>query len=170
METTKLKKTRPWNVQDLEKVLRKLKSKQSQDANGFANELFQVNNAGDDLKASLVIMFNKIKQNLHLPSVLRDADITAIPKNKKSHLQLDNLRGIFLVNKVKSILMKLIQNTMINDIEDNLTESNIGARKARSTRDHLFVVNSIINEVKKDKSKEPINMVFYDVKQCYDSL
>ena len=161
--------TAEWKMEDLEKVLQTLKSKQSQDSNGFANEIFQLKNIGDDLKKSLLILCNKIKKENHLPAILRDAVISAIPKNKKNQLKLENQRGIFLTNKVKSVLMKLIYNSIIEDVEDNLSESNIGARKDRATRDHVFVINSIINEVKKDKTKEPIDLVFYDIKECYNS-
>ena len=127
-------------------------------------------NIGDDLKTSILILFNKIKRENHLPSVLRDAVISAIPKNHKNPLRLENQRGIFLTNKVKSVLMKLVHNSIIDDVEDHLSESNIGARKDRSTRDHVFVINAIINEVKKDKTKKAIDLVFYDIKECYDSL
>ena len=66
--------------------------------------------------------------------------------------------------------MKLIYNSIIEDVEEHLTESNIRARKERSTRDQVFIINSIINETIKDKRKGPIDLVFYDVKECYDSL
>ena len=170
LESSKLKKSEKWKMKDLERVLGGLKSKQSQDSNGIANEVFQLKNIGDDLKKSLLHMLNKIKESLTLPEVLRDATISAIPKNRKSPLMLENLRGIFLVNKVKAVLMKMINATMIDEIENNLTESNIGARKGRATRDHIFIINSIINETMKDKRKQPLDMVFYDVRQCFDSL
>ena len=71
---------------------------------------------------------------------------------------------------IKSFLMKLINRTIFDSIEENLTESNIGTRKGRATRDHGFVINSIINETIRDKRRKPLDMVFYDIKQCYDSL
>ena len=157
-------------MEDLEEVLKSLKSNQSRDANDLVNELFQIENIGNDLKESILLLCNQIKTEIHLPSSLRDAFISSIPKNQKNPLQLENQRGIFLVNKVKSILVKLIYNSTIAEIEENLTESNIGSRKERSPRDHVFVINSIINETVKDKSKEPVDFVFYDVRQCFDSL
>ena len=129
LEVTKQVKSDEWCIEDLDKVLKTLKPKQSQDAHGIANELFLPNNIGDDLKLSLVKMCNKIKNEINIPTTLRDAFITAIPKGKKSPLELENMRGIFLVNKVKSILMKLIYNSSITKIEENLSKSNIGACK-----------------------------------------
>ena len=62
LASTELKTTNEWKMTDLEKVLRKLKSKQSQDSNGFANEIFQLKNIGDDLKNSLLVLCNKIRK------------------------------------------------------------------------------------------------------------
>ena len=42
--------------------------------------------------------------------------------------------------------MKLIYNSKRDIIEKKLSQSNIGERKQKSPRDHLFVLNGIINE------------------------
>ena len=55
-------------------------------------------------------------------------------------------------------------------IEENLTSLNIGARKGKSPRDHLFVLYSIITDTIYGKNKEEIDLVCYDVSQCYDAL
>ena len=64
----------------------------------------------------------------------------------KSPLNLDKERGIFFINKARSILMKLAYNSKIDIIEDNLSPSNLGARKGKSPRDHIFVINSVIQD------------------------
>ena len=62
---------------------------------------------------------------------------------------------------------------MYNDeyynIDSNLTDSNVGARKMRNIRDNIFVLNAIINHNKKS-SEEAIDIQIYDVEQCFDSL
>ena len=70
--------------------------------------------------------------------------------------------------KLKIILSKLIYNSIISEIESNLTNSNIGSRKGKSPRDHLFVMYSVIQETLNSEHQRDI--IFYDVKQCYDSL
>ena len=92
--------------------------------------------------------------------MLRNTNISSIPKKKKSPLFLEGERGIFLVPKIRSILMKLSYNSNIETIEDHLTESNIGARKGKAPRDHLFVLNSIIIECVNGRRKEEIDIVF----------
>ena len=82
---------------------------------------------------------------------------------------MNNDRGIFNVVKIRSILEKLIYNEKYDTIELSMSCSNIGARKNRNIRDHLLVINSILQEVSEDSSKN-IDIGIYDVKKCYDKL
>ena len=41
---------------------------------------------------------------------MRKTHITTIPKKNKSRLQLKNERGIFLVNSIRGILMRILFN------------------------------------------------------------
>ena len=118
---------------------------------------------------SLLQMFNKIKNSNEIPNFFRNVFITAIPKKKKSSLDLSCQRGIFLIPKLRGIFLKLIYNSLINTIEENLSLSNIGARKEKSPRDHLFVLHSVMDETLKGK-ESCIDLVFYDLAQAYDSL
>ena len=137
----------------------------------MANELFMLGNIGENLKLSLLAMFNGIKNTLVIPRFFRNVFITSIPKKKKfSSLLLEKERGIFLVTKLRAIFSKLLYNSIIETIEENLSKSSIGARKGRSPRDHLFVINSILNEVINSKSHKEIDLVFYNVKEAFDSL
>ena len=51
----------PWSLNDLDKVLKSLKSGKSRDPNGWVNEIFHPDVAGMDLRKSMLILFNKIK-------------------------------------------------------------------------------------------------------------
>ena len=144
--------------------------KQSQDMKGYTNEIFHLKNIGCDMKQSLLVLFNKMKQNIQIPKSLNQAFIKSIPMKKTDPMSLDSERGIFLVNKMRKILMSLIYNSMINVIEDNLSQSNIGARKKRAPRDHLFVLNALINERIQRKKLEKLDIVFYNVCQAFNSL
>ena len=50
-----------------------------------------------------------------------------------------------------------------------MSDSNIGARKGKNIRNHIFVVNSVINEVLSKQAKEPIDIMVMDYKQMFDS-
>ena len=170
LQKTKLNKTPDWTLKELEKVLGSLKLKQSHDMRGYTNELFHTKNIGDDLKESILKICNKIKEKLIIPKTINQAYISSIPKKKKNKLDLNSERGIFMVNKLRSILIKLVYNSKVDILEENLSSSNIGARKNKAPRDHLYVLLAIVNDVIRTKNKDPIEIVYYDVKQAFDSL
>ena len=50
-----------------------------------------------------------------------------------------------------------------------MSDSNIGARKKKNIRNHIYVVNSVIHDVLSSKNKEPIDIMVLDYKQMFDS-
>ena len=81
---------------NLDTVLSSLKRNKSRDPNGMVNELFKEGLIGHDLKYALLLMFNRIKAHLEIPSFLLLSNITSIYKGKGSRLSLENDRGIFI--------------------------------------------------------------------------
>ena len=77
-------------------------------------------------------------------------------------------RGIYNLPKARSVLDKLVYNSNYEELDSNMSSSNIGARKGRNVRDHLLVINSIIQEVSKENSKADLQIL--DVKSCFDKL
>ena len=63
----------------------------------------------------------------------------------------------------------MIYNSIIDDLEKQLSPSNIGARKGKSPRDHLFVLYAVLNETRKDNHGQ-LDLVFSDIRTCFDSL
>ena len=70
----------------------------------------------------------------------------------------------------RSILGKLIYNDEYNKIDKNLTDSNVGSRKNRSIRDNIFVLNAIMNAVKKGDAEEALDFQVFDIEKCFDAL
>ena len=163
-------KSDQWTMEELEKVLKKLKYKQGLGMKGHSNKLFHYKNIGEDLKKSILIICNKVKDNNEIPTSWNQAFIKSIPKKRKSPSDLSSERGIFLVTKLRALIMKLVYNSIIDVVEKNLTNSNIGARKNKSPRDHVFVLNAIVEDKKRNKKSDPIDFVFYDVKDAFNSL
>ena len=54
-------------------------------------------------------------------------------------------------------------------IDESMSDSNIGARKHKNIRNHIFIVNSIIHDVLSRKSKSPVDIMVLDYKQMFDS-
>ena len=110
-----------------------------------------------------------MKTELHIPKMLQYANITTIWKKKGSRQDLNNDRGIFVVSVMRMILDSLIYQDKYNELDENMSDSNIGARKARNVRDHLFIVNGIVNSVLNGES-DPVYIQIYDVEKCFDAL
>merc|ERR1712218_374924 len=118
---------------------------------------------------SLLIIMNKIKRSMEIPEVFRYKNVTAVYKNKGPKNDLNSDRGIFTCTVLQSILMKLIYNQLYDVIDENLTDSNVGARKNMSIRNNCFIVNGCINEAARSKSK-CVDIVALDFAQCFDAL
>ena len=90
-------------------------------------------------------------------------------KNKGTRKNLNFYRGIFRVSVFRNILDKLIFKDEYDNIDKNLTDSNVGGRRGRGIRDNLFVINAITNSVKSG-SDEACDVQVFDVEKCFDSL
>ena len=160
--------TENWTGGELEKSLKSLKNNKARDAHGLVYELFKY--GGKDLKFSLLAFFNKVKMSQTYPTILQDSNITSFWKKKGDRSNIENDRGIFNVTKIRSILDKMVYNDIYDEVDGSMSSSNIGARRNRNIRDHLFVVNGIINESINGKNKTPIVLQIYDISKCFDKL
>ena len=113
---------------------------------------------------------NKIKEENYIPDFVRLADISTIYKGKGSKKDLINERGIFVVSIIRSILMRLIYEDYYSIIDKSMSDSQIGARKRKNVRNHLWIVHGIISDVLSSKTKKPVDIQILDYKQCFDSL
>ena len=163
-------KSEPWTINQLEVALKALKKNKSRDPNGWINELFKDGIAGSKVKLSLLHIFNKIKEENHIPEFIRLADVSTIYKGKGSKKELENERGIFVVTILRSILMRLIYSDYYSILDNSMSDSQIGARKGKNIRNHLWIVYGIISDVLSSKNKKPIDIQIFDYKQCFDSL
>ena len=49
-----------------------------------------------------------------------------------------------------------------------MSDSNVGGRKKKNIRNHIFIVNGVINEAL--KKKENIDIEILDYRQCFDLM
>ena len=97
LKMCKRNKTEPWSMENLHLVLKQLKKKKSRDSDGYANELFTLEVAGDDLQLAVLKLMNTIKLKQKFPEALENCNISSIHK-KGSKKELENYRGIFRVS------------------------------------------------------------------------
>ena len=67
------------------------------------------------------------------------------------------------------IMDRLLYDDLYPEIEENMSNSNIGALKNQNVRNHLFIVHGVINSVVKGEAK-CIDIQIYDIKQAFDAL
>ena len=112
---------------------------------------------------------NIIKAQQKVPDSLKLCNVTSLYKNKGSRKDFENYRGIFRVTILRSILDRLIYNDEYPGIEENMSDSNVGARSKRNIRDNIFVVNAITNSIVKRRLKG-VDIQIYDAYKCFDKL
>ena len=174
--TTESKLAKAWtnkspafDMPELEKTIKDLNTGKARDPKGLCAELFKLNVMGANLKLCLLTMLNNIKPEGIIPDIMKEAIITTIPKSG-SKFELKNERGIFKLSVLRIILLRLIYNRKYDIIDQNMSESNIGARKGKGCRNHIWVINGINHEVNSSKKHAQIVVQCYDYSQMYDSM
>ena len=170
LDLAKQNKSKPWEMVHLETALKGLKCNKARDPNSWVNELFKDGVLGQNLKLSILHMINKIKENNQIPEFARLADISTIYKGKGSKSELVNDRGIFIVSILRSIIMRLIYLDYYPVLDKSMSDSQVGARKGKNIRNHIWIIHGIISDVKSSKSKKPVDIQIFDFKQCFDGL
>ena len=66
--------------------------------------------------------------------------------------------------------MRLIYNSKYYNIDENMSDCQMGARKGKGCRTNIWILNGIIFENLRKKNKKPISLQFYDYKQMFDSV
>ena len=75
MALAKIQKTTPWTMIDLEIGLKKLKTGKCRDPEGLNREIFMEGVIDEDMKKSMLILFNKVKMLGKLPSFMQKFSI-----------------------------------------------------------------------------------------------
>jgi Txe/YoeB family toxin of Txe-Axe toxin-antitoxin module len=154
LNLAKQSRSETWDMKRLDKVLLSLKTKKARDPHGLVNDLFKPGLIGADLKLSLLKLLNLIKETSSIPEFAQWANITSLFKGKGDRLDLSNDRGIFLVTVIRSILMKMMYNDKYDILDQGMSDSNVGARRGKNIRNHIFIINGIINDVLSSKSRK----------------
>ena len=161
-------KSSSFSMKELEHTLKLLKPGKSRDPDFLVCEIFKEGVIGEDLKLSILMMMNKMKEQSVIPECLKIANITMLHK-KQCKLDLNNWRGIFVTSVLRTILMKLLHERTYETVAQSMTDSQIGAQKDKSVRNHIFVLNTIISDVLSSKKKPPIDLNIMDYKQMFDA-
>ena len=175
-EVTELKLAKAWKhkspcftIEELDIALKGLNKGKARDPHNLCAELFKLNVLGTDLKLCLLQMLNEIKEQGVIPDIMRESTVTTIPKCG-SKFDLKNERGIFKLSILRSILLRVIYNRKYDIIDSNMSESNIGARKGKGCRNHIWVINGINHEQNSSMKHAQLVIQSFDFTQMFDSM
>ena len=160
--------TADWSADELRTAIKLLKNNKSRDPSGLLNELFKFPVIGRDLEAAILNLVNGIKSKHFIPPTVQKSNITTIYKSSGSRHDLESDRGIFSLSVYRKIIDKLIYQEKYPLIDKNMSNSNIGARKKRNIKNHLFIIYAVINSVM--KSESCVDIQIYDLVKAFDVL
>ena len=118
-------------MKELENVLKGLKKGKSKYPNNYIRETFMDGVMGEDVNISILMMMNRMKQQVSIPTKLKHANITILHK-KNIKVDLENWRGVFVCSVLQKILMKMIHERTYTKVDKSMTDSQIGARRNKS--------------------------------------
>ena len=152
-------------MKELESILKSLMTGKSSHPDFLVCDIFKEGVNGQDIKLSMLLMMNKMKEQTSIPEGLENANITML----KKEMDLNNWRGIFVSSVLKTILMKLFHGRAYEIVSQSMTDSPIGTQNTKSVRNPIFVFNSIISDVLSSKKKSSIDLNIMDHKQMFDT-
>ena len=142
----------PFDIDELDNVLKSLKLGKCRDPDNYICELFKEGVIGISLKMSILMMINRLRNKITIPPCLKRANITILHK-KNCKLDLNNWRGVLVCSILRTILMKMVYKRTYEKVSASMTDAQIGDRKNKSVRNHLFVLNSILSDVTSSKKE-----------------
>ena len=82
LKLCKMNVTDAWIMDDLTYVPKNLKKNKARDADGYANKLFMLNVAGDDLLLAVLKLLNKIAEKQQFSEAIEKCNFTSLHKKK----------------------------------------------------------------------------------------
>ena len=132
LQLTKWNKRPDLEMKDRKNTLKTLKDGKCQDPAGFVNEIFKLENIGNNLKESILLLLNKIKQGSEIPEFMEDVNVHTVYKNKGSKTDFDSHRGLFILSVLRTIKDKMIHSDIYEKVHDSMSDSQVGATKGLS--------------------------------------
>ena len=135
-----------FTMEEMEVVLKELKTGKCIDPLGFVREMFI--NGGEALTQSLLQMANSLKRMKSVPVNWSKMCIQTLKKKTGSTRKLSSYCGIFLVPVLSIIFEKLLKNRITPHLEENMTQFQTGGVKGKGVADNLFILRGMIDHSK----------------------
>ena len=153
------------SLNEIEDVIAKLKARKASGPDSIVNEVIRCNGFKNILWKLISVSY----KNSIVPSVWKTANIKPIPKgSSKDPYVPGNYRGISLISCVAKCFSSFLNIRLTKYCNGHglLAEEQNGFRSNRSCEDHIFVLNSIVENRLNDK--KPTYCAFIDLEKAFD--
>lgn len=154
-------------MEEMRKIIEKLKLKKASGIDSIPNEILKHEN----LQSYLLLFFQSCLENGNIPSIWKQAMIKPIPKSAtKDPLLPLNYRGISLISCISKLYSSIINARIVQFCDENdlIVEEQNGFRRGRSCDDHVFSLTSIIENRLNDNKNT--FCAFIDLEKAFDWL
>ena len=147
---------------DVIRALRSLKTKKSRGSDGLSSEALKLL-LFEDISQTTTL-FNKLLSENKVPSSWKCGILTSIYKGKGIKGNPTNERGITVTCAPFKLMEKLIYSHMLPFVK--ISERQAGGRVSMGTGHHIFLIDTLIMNAKRDKKYMVIT--FLDVEKAFD--
>ena len=148
---------------EIKQALKTFKNNKSAGTDKIKTEGLKYNNS-QNLLSALVMLLTLIWTCIQVPTTWLHASITCLFK-KGIRSIAKNYRGLSIGANMSRIIAKIIIARLKEAYEANISETQFGFRRNRSTSDGIFILNTII-----EKYGGPLIVVYIDLTAAYDHI
>ena len=155
-----------FSVNEIQMLITKLKSGKACGIDLIRNEFLK--NCPSEMIEIITLLFNIVLQSGIIPSDWCIGMIMPLFKNKGSHNDPDNYRGITLLSCIGKLFTAAINYRLTNYLEQtgSIGDEQAGFRAGYSTVDHIFTLHAILDIYL--HKKERLYCAFVDYKKAFD--
>jgi hypothetical protein len=132
---------------DLDFCLEALKRSKACGADGIPVEVYQLS---PNARKMLYDIVKRIWREENVPDGMVEARFVMLYKNKGSSEDVTKYRALCLLNHGYKLLSSYLLKRLLKDVEHMLPESRASFRKQRGTRDNIYILSRLIDQVIKD--------------------
>ena len=158
-----------FSKEKIKKCLNKLKDNKAPGLDSLPYEMYKY--GGGWIVDSLYNIFDKIIEEEKVPVNWNKCKVKLIHKGgNKNKKDLKNYRPISLINTISKIFCSLLNDSIVQNIEENdvLGEEQQGFRRERRGEDNLFILNETIENHRKEN--KDLYICYIDIEKAYDKV
>jgi ribonuclease HI/exonuclease III len=156
-----------FNEMDLQKTAKGMRSKKAPGEDNIPVEIFK--NLPTIAWKDITNLFNAMIRMGYIPDKLKKGKVFTIYKGGNDK-DIDNFRGITLLNTMYKIMLKALTEITANILEAGnfFDGAQAGARKGRSTHQHLVAMTALLHDSKKHNKE--VHLLYLDIRKCFDTI